>query len=91
MKRKNWLALLLTLVLALSALLAGCSANSNSSSQSKNNSSSGTQTAKADEQVLTLNLRADPPNLNPFTTTDVASFDVLNDVLEGLTRYDKNG
>ncbi|MCP2239100.1 peptide ABC transporter substrate-binding protein [Thermoanaerobacterium thermosaccharolyticum] len=90
MKRKNWLALLLTLVLALSALLAGCSANNNGT-QSKSNSDTSNQTAKADEQVINLNLRADPPNLNPFTSTDMASFDVLNDVLDGLVRYDKNG
>ncbi|WP_434654463.1 peptide ABC transporter substrate-binding protein [Thermoanaerobacterium thermosaccharolyticum] len=90
MKRKNWLALLLTLVLALSALLAGCSANNNGT-QSKSNSDTSNQTAKADEQVINLNLRADPPNLNPFTSTDIASFDVLNDVLDGLVRYDKNG
>ncbi|MBP2071143.1 peptide ABC transporter substrate-binding protein [Thermoanaerobacterium butyriciformans] len=90
MKRRNWLALLLTLVLALSALLAGCSANNNGT-QSKSNSDTSNQTAKADEQVINLNLRADPPNLNPFTSTDMASFDVLNDVLDGLVRYDKNG
>ncbi|KAA5808091.1 peptide ABC transporter substrate-binding protein [Thermoanaerobacterium thermosaccharolyticum] len=90
MKRRNWLALLLTLVLALSALLAGCSANNNGT-QSKSNSDTSKQTAKADEQVINLNLRADPPNLNPFTSTDIASFDVLNDVLDGLVRYDKNG
>lgn len=90
MKRRNLLALLLTLVLALSALLAGCSANNNET-QSKSNSDTSKQTAKADEQVINLNLRADPPNLNPFTSTDMASFDVLNDVLDGLVRYDKNG
>jgi len=90
MKRRNLLALLLTLVLALSALLAGCSANNNGT-QSKSNNDTSKQTAKADEQVINLNLRADPPNLNPFTSTDMASFDVLNDVLDGLVRYDKNG
>lgn len=89
MKRKNWLALLLTLVLALSALLAGCSANNNGT-QSKSNIDTSKQTAKTDEQVLNLPFGDEPPNLDPQLATDVLSFDILNEVLDGLTRYDQN-
>ncbi|MDB4894270.1 MAG: dppE [Firmicutes bacterium] len=45
-----------------------------------------TPTKTADTQELTLNLGSEPPKLDSVTTTDTVSFDVLNQVNEGLTR-----
>lgn len=40
--------------------------------------------------TLSFNLRADIPDLNSTTTTDTVSFDVLNNVMEGLYRLDED-
>lgn len=40
--------------------------------------------------TLNFNLQADIPDLNSTTTTDSVSFDVLNNVMEGLYRIDNN-
>lgn len=42
------------------------------------------------EQVLIWNLGAEPPTLDPALATDTTSFDVINQLIEGLTTYDKN-
>ena len=36
------------------------------------------------KQVLDMTLTAEPPGLDSAVTTDVVSFDVLNNVMEGL-------
>src|SRR3970282_2093291 len=38
-----------------------------------------------------LNLTQEPPTLDPQKATDVVSIDILTEVLDGLTRYDKDG
>lgn len=40
----------------------------------------------AKPQVLKLNLGEEPPDLDPGTSHDSVSFQVLNNVLEGLVR-----
>jgi ABC-type transport system substrate-binding protein len=40
--------------------------------------------------VLRYNLQTEIPDLNPATTAEVASFAVLNNVMEGLYRLDEN-
>ncbi|GGA44237.1 peptide ABC transporter substrate-binding protein [Kroppenstedtia guangzhouensis] len=42
------------------------------------------------KQVLDMTLTAEPPGLDSAVTTDVVSFDVLNNVMEGLYRLDKD-
>ena len=42
------------------------------------------------QNTLTLNLEADIVDLNPSTVTDVYSFNILNNVMEGLYRLDEN-
>ena len=42
------------------------------------------------QNTLTLNLEADIADLNSSTVTDVYSFNVLNNVMEGLYRLDEN-
>ena len=41
--------------------------------------------------TLNINWGADPPGLNSLTATNSVSFDVLNQVMEGLTRLDAQG
>src|SRR3712207_8370446 len=41
-------------------------------------------------KVLNINLTAEVPDLNSVTTTDVVSFNVLTNVMEGLYRLDEN-
>jgi oligopeptide transport system substrate-binding protein len=42
------------------------------------------------QNTLTLNLEADIVDLNPSTVTDVYSFNIVNNVMEGLYRLDEN-
>ncbi|AAM23881.1 oligopeptide transport system substrate-binding protein [Caldanaerobacter subterraneus subsp. tengcongensis MB4] len=81
LKHKRLVVLLLSVVLVLGALLAGCSSQSKTATTSQGQS----------EQVLNLNLGEEPPTLDPQKATDEVSITVLNAVLEGLVRYNKDG
>lgn len=97
---KKLLALLLAGLMAVSA--AGCSsAPSDSSSASGDNSSTtsseeGTTDKKSnypgtpDADMVTVDLRADVPDMNPTTTSDVASADILRMTTAGLYKLDEN-
>ena len=97
---KKLLALLLAGLMAVSA--AGCSsAPSDSSSTSGDNSSTtsseeGTTDKKSnypgtpDADMVTVDLRADVPDMNPTTTSDVASADILRMTTAGLYKLDEN-
>ncbi|MDI3310306.1 MAG: peptide ABC transporter substrate-binding protein [Thermoanaerobacterium sp.] len=71
----------LVLLMALSAVLTGCGGSATNSASNSGN----------DKQVLNLNLVQEPSTLDPQKATDVVSIDILTEVLDGLTRYDKNG
>ncbi|MGF7396060.1 peptide ABC transporter substrate-binding protein [Thermoanaerobacterium thermosaccharolyticum] len=71
----------LVLLMALSAVLAGCGGSASNSASNSGN----------DKQVLNLNLIQEPPTLDPQKATDVVSIDILTEILDGLTRYDKDG
>jgi len=81
LKHKRLVVLLLSVVLVLGALLAGCSSQSKTATTSQGQS----------EQVLNLNLGEEPPTLDPQKATDEVSITVLNAVLEGLVRYNRDG
>ncbi|ERM92732.1 peptide ABC transporter substrate-binding protein [Caldanaerobacter subterraneus] len=81
LKHKRLVILLLSVILVLGALLAGCSSQSKTATTSQGQS----------EQVLNLNLGEEPPTLDPQKATDEVSITVLNAVLEGLVRYNKDG
>lgn len=97
---KKLLALLLAGLMAVSA--AGCSsAPSDSSSTSGDNSSTtsseeGTTDKKSnypgtpDADMVTVDLRADVPDMNPTITSDVASADILRMTTAGLYKLDEN-
>ncbi|SMO82978.1 peptide ABC transporter substrate-binding protein [Melghirimyces algeriensis] len=50
----------------------------------------GGQSAGGDKQVLNITETGEPPGLDSAVTTDQISFDILNNVTEGLYRVDKN-
>lgn len=101
MKWKKW-SLLFVLVLAMSLFLAACGGdeetggNSDDPGTTENGSNEGTEGTDDGEtgtveQVLNVNIKSEPPSLNPGTATDTTSGAVLEQVFEGLTRINQEG
>ncbi|MFD2672333.1 peptide ABC transporter substrate-binding protein [Marinicrinis sediminis] len=67
--------IVLAVVLAMGAVLAGC----------------GTDNASGDEQIFRLNLSSEPPALDPGIAQDSTSFTVINGIYEGLVRMNEDG
>lgn len=89
MKRKS-LLVLLTLILAFGTVLAACG--------SKNEGTGNTDTGSANEgnglakdQILKINLTAEPPTLDPAQAKDSQTNTVLKFLYEGLVRIDADG
>ncbi|RAW14332.1 MULTISPECIES: peptide ABC transporter substrate-binding protein [Paenibacillus] len=89
MKRKS-LLVLLTLILAFGTVLAACG--------SKNEGTGNTDTGSATEgnglakdQILKINLSAEPPTLDPAQAKDSQTNTVLKFLYEGLVRIDPDG
>lgn len=89
MKRKS-LLVLLTLILAFGTVLAACG--------SKNEGTGNTDTGSANEgnglakdQILKINLSAEPPTLDPAQAKDSQTNTVLKFLYEGLVRIDADG
>jgi oligopeptide transport system substrate-binding protein len=74
-------------------VLAGCGSTSSTGTETKTgeNTQTTTEAKPAAEQVLTFNIGEEPPGLDSATTTDAVSFDVLNQVMEGLVRVKEGG
>ena len=83
MKMRKLAALLLAATMTVS--LAACGG-------SKDDSSNGAVSypGTKDENMVTVDLRAEPPELNSMLTTDVASGDILRMTMAGLTTLDEN-
>ncbi|WP_203247833.1 peptide ABC transporter substrate-binding protein [Sporosarcina beigongshangi] len=85
MKKRFNLVMALSLVLAV--FLSGCGfTDSPKVDEGKTDESK----SSAKEKVVNLSLANDIPDLNQVLTTDGISFSVLNNVMEGLFRLDKN-
>lgn len=84
MKRKS-LLVLLTLVLAFGTVLAACGSDNSSDSSQGDGSSTPT------EQVLKINLTAEPPTFDPAQAQDSQTNTVLKMMYEGLVRMDSEG
>lgn len=80
MRRKTLLTLL-TMLLVVGTVLAGCG--------SKNGGSKG-NSAAAKDQVLHINLSSEPPTFDPAQAQDSQSNTVLNMMYEGLVRLDES-
>ncbi|MGQ8873898.1 peptide ABC transporter substrate-binding protein [Paenibacillus sp. TSA_86.1] len=90
MKRKS-LLVLLTLILAFGTVLAACgSKNEGTGTKTDNNSASG-EKGLAKDQVLKINLTAEPPTLDPAQAKDSQTNTVLKFLYEGLVRIDDKG
>ena len=94
MKRKS-LLLILTLIVVLGTVLAGCGGKTD-----KNEASTGTgteQTTDSDAAKVSkggtfrMNLHAEPPSLDPAQAQDNTSGTVLNAIFAGLAEVDKDG
>jgi len=94
LKRKS-LLLILTLIVVLGTVLAGCGGKTD-----KNEASTGTgteQTTDSDAAKVSkggtfrMNLHAEPPSLDPAQAQDNTSGTVLNAIFAGLAEVDKDG
>ena len=87
MNKKKGFALATSVTLLSSAFLAACSGGGDEASETPANGDNGTPD---EAQVLNLLDGSDIPSLNPTLATDSVSFNVLNNVNEGLYRMDEN-
>ncbi|MFD1780528.1 peptide ABC transporter substrate-binding protein [Fredinandcohnia salidurans] len=81
--KKKWLVLL-TIVMAVSSILAACS------SSSTDKESGGKNSADV-KQEMVVNIKTEPPAIDPAMATDVPSGWVLDHIFEGLYTRDKDG
>ena len=82
MKMKKLAALLLAATMTVS--LAACGG------KDKEAGGATSYPGTKDENMVTVDLRAEPPELNSLLTTDVASGDILRMTMAGLTKLDEN-
>ncbi|MGY0691240.1 peptide ABC transporter substrate-binding protein [Virgibacillus sp. FSP13] len=80
---KKWLLLLVTALTVI--VLAACTAN-DSAGEKKNDDSGSDAEAASEEKVLLMNNGEEPTSLNPPIGFDSVSWNVLNNLMEGLTR-----
>ncbi|SHH32443.1 peptide ABC transporter substrate-binding protein [Sporanaerobacter acetigenes] len=97
MRKHKWLVLLLVLAMVLSLALTGCGKDEDTPpANSEEEGGSEEEVVEdgeklADEQILKLNWGSEPPDLDPQTTTDAVSIEILNAVYEGLVRLQPDG
>ncbi|WP_082234920.1 peptide ABC transporter substrate-binding protein [Halobacillus massiliensis] len=82
---KKWLTVLLSLVVVV--MLAACTANE--SSGNDNESEDGEESGGSDTSTLLLNNGTEPTSLDPPIGFDAASWNVLNNLMEGMTRLNQ--
>lgn len=85
MRMKKWMAFALAGAMALSVAACGSTATTDS-----NTGGGVTYAGTPDADMVTVDLRAEPPELNSILTTDVASGDILREVISGLYKLDAN-
>jgi len=98
MKLKKW-SFLLALVLVMSLFLAACSSGDDKESTKEEPDKTVDQDKEKDEgeaagpsdQTLNVNIKSEPPSLNPGTATDTTSGAVLYQTFEGLMRVNQEG
>ena len=95
---KRLLALLLVVLMTVT-FFAGCTQTEPATTQEPEATTEEPATeepateepAPEAEQILRLNWGSNPPDLDPQTTTDTVSFQVLNATLEGMVRLNAQG
>jgi oligopeptide transport system substrate-binding protein len=90
MKRK--MTLLLAILMILSVGLTGCGGSGpTAATATEQPEATVEQSETTSEQILRVNWGANPPDMDPATTTDQVSIMILNDILEGLVRLNPQG
>ncbi|GGC90701.1 dipeptide-binding protein DppE [Thalassobacillus devorans] len=82
---RKWLMLLLAVMVAI--VLAACTTSGSSDSGEQND---GGEEASGGEKVLKLNNGSEPTSLDPPIGFDSYSWNVLNNLMEGMTRLDES-
>ena len=96
MKMKKILAMALASAMVLSLGACGSSDSGSTSGSDSSAASDGTEAASsafpgtAEDDTYVVDLRAEPPELNSILTTDIASGDILREVMVGLYKLDEN-
>jgi oligopeptide transport system substrate-binding protein len=91
MKFKKLFSAALAVTLTGSLLAACSSGNNNDAASTGSDSPSASASAPTVAQTFRMNLHSEPPTLDPGMTQDNVSGTVLNAIMEGLTRVDKDG
>ncbi|WP_103110478.1 peptide ABC transporter substrate-binding protein [Brevibacillus reuszeri] len=91
---KKLSTVLLSASLAVSMFVAGCSgqpaANNQSAPPAENNQPNGATPGDQAAKLLLLNNIKEPTSLDPPIGFDEPSYNILNNLMEGLTRLDEN-
>src|SRR6476620_11609478 len=90
MKRKS-LLVLLTLILAFGTVLAACGSKNEGTGNNTDTGSASESNGLAKDQILKINLSAEPPTLDPAQAKDSQTNTVLKFLYEGLVRIDADG
>ncbi|MBO8164030.1 MAG: peptide ABC transporter substrate-binding protein [Brevibacillus sp.] len=85
---KNYVFVLMSSVLAMSVVLAGCGGGGDVTSV---NSGSHAEHKESDPQVLRANLHSEPPTADPGLAEDSTSGAVIFATFDGLTRLNEEG
>ena len=86
MRLKKFMAFALAGIMSMSVVACGGS----STTKNGNTGGSASYPGTPDANMVTVDLRAEPPELNSMLTTDVASGDILREVISGLYKLDAN-
>ncbi|MTI46698.1 peptide ABC transporter substrate-binding protein [Sporosalibacterium faouarense] len=93
MKVSKWIILLLVFALLFTLSLSGCAQDEEPEDQDQDNDNPNDEDEgeMAENQLLKVNLSAEPPCLDPQLSTDTTSSEILQDTLEGIIRMDQSG
>src|SRR5690625_187448 len=81
---QRWFVLGMTLVVAL--MLAACTANESAGEKEKDDGGEAVEETETEEKVLYMNNGDEPTSLNPPVGFNAVSWNMLNNLMEGLTR-----
>jgi len=81
---KRWFTVVMMLGIAL--MLAACTANESAGEKEKDDGEDSTKEAETEEKVLYMNNGDEPTSLNPPVGFNAVSWNMLNNLMEGLTR-----
>ncbi|MFB4169801.1 peptide ABC transporter substrate-binding protein [Virgibacillus sp. JSM 102003] len=90
---KKWFLLFISVltIIALAACTTSTGSDDSSNEGNESNGEEGTsEGAESDEKVLYMNNGEEPTSLNPPVGFDSVSWNVLNNLMEGLTRLGKD-